>query len=280
MMGTAYDLCADEEQRAAIRAHVDGIIGGIIDHEYKLIDPQDGEVTSHGNFDPLYVNWWVEGLLGDGGIRSTEIIGAINLAWHVTGKEKYLVAKEELLVEHDYGANIANMGNPEVFPFCAGSGDCDELGMQAFVTLLRYEWDPQLYATWLGAWNQHYDHLRLQEDSFWDLINGMLGGNNLDLQHTVRFFERYPVDMIRFIMHNQARKDSIPAPDYYLIKDSKAGYVVRSDNHIFPADERPNIRHNTPQYPFNGGWGAGMELDPADILYAWWLGRYYGLIEP
>jgi hypothetical protein len=33
MMGQAYDYCADEEQKQAIIEHVDGIIGGIIEHK-------------------------------------------------------------------------------------------------------------------------------------------------------------------------------------------------------------------------------------------------------
>ncbi len=55
MMGHAHDLCADEEQRAAIRAHVDGIVGGLVENGYRLLD-LDGEVTTYGQFDPDYVN--------------------------------------------------------------------------------------------------------------------------------------------------------------------------------------------------------------------------------
>ena len=132
MMGLAHDLCADDTQKAAIVAHIDGIVGGLVDNGYKLIDPQDGEPTKFGQFDPLYVNWWVEGQWGDGGRRSAQILGAINLAHYLTGKQKYLDARAFLMGENHYGENIDHVGDAKIYSFCAGSGDCDELGMQAF----------------------------------------------------------------------------------------------------------------------------------------------------
>ena len=278
MMGHAYDLCADEEQKQAIVEHVDGIIGGIIDNGYRLIDPQDNECTSHGQFDPHYVNRSISGTFADGGRRSAQMLGAINLAYYLTGKRKYLEAKRELIGEHHYDRNVMSIGDVFQYPFCAGSGDCDELAFQAFVPLVRYEWDPVLREKWMTGWRRLYKHLIDQEDAFWDVANAVFEGENIDFFHSKRWYRRYPTDLVRWVIHNEARIDAVPPPLYYLVKEPQADYRVRSDGHIFPADERPNQRHNTPQFRFSGGWSPLREMDGGDALFPYWYGRYYGFI--
>lgn len=279
MMGMAYDLCADDSQKEAIRAHIDGIVGGLVDNGYRLVDPQDGQPTSYGQFDPQYVNWWVEGQWGDGGRRSAQILGALNLAHYLTGKQKYLDAKAYLMGEQHYAENIDKVGDAAIYPFCAGNGDCDELGMQAFYALIRYEPNPLLRARWQKAWQQLYQSLHTQQDALWELSNVFLGGSTPDLSLALRWFHNYPTDLIRFVMRNESRIDAVAAPAYYLTKDKKAAYVMRSDGQIFPGDERPNDRHNTNQFVLNGGLGAGIEMDSADVLFAYWMGRYYGYVQ-
>ena len=279
-MGHAYDLCADDDQKAAIADHVAGIVGGLMDHGWTLLDPQDMEPTSYGQFEPFYVNDWPAGAWADGGRRSAQILGALNLAWYLTGEQRFLDGKAELIGEHHYDENVANVGDAEIYPFCAGSGDCDELALQAFMPLLRYETDPALRAKWMTGWRRMWDHLRLQEDLYWEITNAVYEGGDSDLGAGMGWFRRYPTDLIRFPMHNGVRRDLVSAPDYYLVKDPDVAYFVRSDGHIVPPDERPNDRHNTPQYRLDGGWGANREMDDADVLYTYWMGRYYGLIAP
>ena len=158
MMAHAYDLCADADQQAAIRQHVSRIIGGIIDNGYQLNDI-DGECTTYGQFDPFYVNEWVEGAFGDGGRRSAQILAALSLAYYMTGDEKFMDAKRYLMDEHHYGDNVVRESE---YQYRKGSGDGDELGTQAFFVLLRYESDPELRAKWLEGWRRSYGNTRLQ----------------------------------------------------------------------------------------------------------------------
>ncbi len=283
MMGQAYDYCADDEQKEAIAAHVDGIIGGIVENGYMLFDPQDGKCTKYGQFDPFYVNDWFDGSVGDGGRRSAQMLGALNLAYYLTGKQKYLDAKEELMSEYHYDLNISNIADAEIYPFCAGSGDCDELAMQAFWPLLRYEWDPALREQWMIGWNRLYSQLVTQEDIFWDITNAAFGGEmDYDFTNGKRWYRRYPTDLVRWNIRNQGKRlDVGSVPAYYMVKEENPNYFKRADDHIFPGDERPNIRHNGPQFQFSGGWGSLRELDGGDALWPYWLGRYYGFIaEP
>lgn len=277
MMGHAYDYCADEEQKQAIVEHVDGIIGGIVDNGYALIDPQDGECTSYGQFDPWYMK--IIGAVADGGRRSAQIIGALNFAYYLTGKQKYMDAKQELIEEHGYDDYIANLGDGEVYPFCGGNPDCDELALQAYFPLLRYEHDAELRAKWLTGWNRLYSHLVTQEDAYWEFANAYLGGDNIDLSNSFRWLRRYPTDMVRWTIKNEARQDIVPPPEYYLLREKRDDFKLRSDGHIFPTDERPSARHNATQFGYLGGSGGYRELDGGSALFTYWLGRFYGFIS-
>ncbi len=270
MMGHAYDLCADDEQKQRIEQHVDNIVGGLVDHGYQLYDI-DGEVTSYGQLDPEYVNG-LAGKYADGGRRSAQMIANLTLAQYMTGDPKYDEAKKYLMEEHNYDENIIHESEP---PFRKGVGDGDELATQAFFVLLRYEQDPELRAKWLEGWNKSYSNMRLQEAAMWDIINASLGGDDPDFFNATRWLKLVPMDLIRWIIHNDQRLDTKKPPEYYANHDNRQ---MRSDDHILPPDERPNIRHNAPQYQFQGGWTAYRELDGADVLFSYWLARYYEFI--
>lgn len=273
MMGHAYDVCADEDQRTAIAAHVDGIIGGIVDNGYRLVD-LDGEVTSYGQFDPSYVNEPLLGQLADGGRRSVQMLAAIDLAYYMTGKQKYLDAKRELIEEHHYDVNVVHECEA---PLRQGtrSGDGNELGTQAFFVLLRYEQDPALREMWLSGWRNTYSNILPQQGALWDITNGVLGGDDPQFDNTGRWLRLAPMDMIRWNQHNSHRQDLAPAPDFYA-DDAR----IRSDGRILPYDERRCDRWNTDQYRVDGGMGAWTEMDGADVLMPYWTGRYYGFIVP
>lgn len=271
MMGHAYDLCADEEQQERIRAHVDGIVGGLVDNDFQLID-LDGEVTTYGQFDPVYVNEEVSGRYGDGGLRSVQMLANLTLAHYLTQDQRYLDAKDLLIAEHHYDENAVNESD---YPFRAGqgTGDGNELVTQAFVPLLRYEFDPELRLTWIQAWRNTYDKMKAQQGALWDLVNGLVAGDNPDSAFAGRWLQTAPMDMIRWHIHNQNRLDLVPAPDYY-----ESDRRIRSDGFIVPYDERPNDRWNTDQFKVNGGLGPYIEMDGADVLLPYWMGRYYRLI--
>ncbi len=288
MMGPAYDLCADETQKHAIAAHVSNIIGGIIDHGYQLWKPT-GECTTYGQFDPEYVNFF--GLFGDGGQRSAQMLAGLNLAIYMTqdqestmvGKindlppsQKFRDAKTFLMNDDNhYDDNVLTSTEP---PGRHGNGDGDELSTQAFFILVQYESDAALKAKWLDGWNRLYHYLNMQQSAVWDAVQGVITGTVPDMSTPERWFRLYPLDLIRWTMHNSHRLDLIPAPQFYLDKDPLRR--MRSDGRIVPSDERPNDRHNTCQFVMDGGWGDNVEMDAADVLAAYWMSRYYDFILP
>jgi hypothetical protein len=272
MMAYAYDMCADETQKQAIRDHMSNIVGGIIDHGYQIWKP-NGECTTYGAYDPFYVN--SIGMLGDGGQLSTQILASITLAYYMTGDQKFLDAKNYLINEHHYDENVVHESEP---PGRQGTGDGDELSTQGFIVLMRYETDPALYAKWLDGWQRTYSHQRQQQAALWDVINGVVGGETPEYFYTARWLKLTPMDLIRWNLHNSHRQDLVPAPEYYMKRC--ADCTARSDGYIIPPDERRNDRFNTNQYMTDGGWGSNIEMDGAEVIASYWMARYYGFIVP
>ena len=271
MMGHAYDLCADENQKKRIREHIAGIVGGIIDHGYQLIDPVTGKVTTYGQFDPKYVNENPSGEFGDGGVRSAEIIAGLDLAYYMTRDERFMNAKKELMQKYHYDDNIENTWD---HPFHKGNSDGDEMGTEAFFVLLRYEQDTKLRDRWYKGWRKTYENtLKYHQGAWWDMVNAVVGAPDYNIEVVARWLRLAPVDMIRWNMHNSHRKDIVPPPiDYY--KDA----AIRSDGYIIPYNERRCDRWNTDQFRIDGGMNGEIEMDAADVLAPYWMARYYGFI--
>jgi hypothetical protein len=271
MMGHAYDLCADEPQKQRIRDHVAGIVGGIVDHGYKLFRHDDSQETTYGQLDPAYVHG-IAGQVADGGVRAAEMLAALDLAHHLTGEDRFLDAKRSLVTDHQYDEAAESMWD---HPLLQGDDDLHEMGTEAWFSLLRYETDPALRAKWQRGWQKvHAGTFRDQQAAWWDLVDAVVGEPRDDFDAALRWLRLAPVDMIRWDLHGSQRRDLVPAP-----KPAKKG-SWRSDGRIVPYDERPCDRWNTSQYKIDGGFGGVIEMDGADVLASYWMGRYYGLIVP
>lgn len=270
MMGPAYDLCATPDQQQAIRDHVAGIAGGIVDHGYQLWDPLTNAVTTYGQFDPYYVNQHPGGFLGDGGRRSAQMLGIVTTAYALTGEQRFLDAQRELIEVHHYGENAIDI---EGYPIMWGNGDGNELGTQGYWALLRYETDPELLALWRTGWTAFFHRLDVQQGAMWDLSNHVLGGDmGPQIERFARWLRLAPVDMIRWNVVNSNRHDLVKAPNWF--KDG----MLRSDGTIIPYDERRNDRWNTDQFRVDGGMDGMIEMDGADVLMPYWAARYYGVV--
>jgi hypothetical protein len=270
MMGEAYDLCADEAQRERIRKHIAGIIGGIADHGWQLVD-LDGAVTTYGQFDPHYVQETLPGIVGDGGLRAAQILAGLTLAHYLTGESRFAEAKDLLIREHGYdqevlnelerGARRAHMDN-------------DEMAVWAFNVLLRYEPDPDRYALWRESWEHEWEaKFDDEQAAWWDVVHGMNGGA-IDPERIRRWLQLAPVDMIRWNVDNSGRRDLVRAPKTYFTSEGR----MRSDGKIVPYDERPTNRWNTDSFHVDGGLDGWIEMDGADALAPYWIARDYGWI--
>lgn len=274
MMGPAYDLCADEGQRGRIRQHVSRVVGGLVDHDYQLVD-LDGEVTTYGQFDPGFCNNFLI-LESDGGRRSLAMLAGLELAFYMTGEPRFLDAKAYLMAEHHYGENADGEAGG-LFRGGSYSGDNDELSVQSWFTLIRVEHDPALRARWLEGWRKNYANTRTQQAAWWNLAHAVLTGEAglVDLGRALRWLRLAPVDMIRWNVRGLHRQDLAPPPAFY----EQSGHM-RSDGRILPYDERPCDRWNTDQFKLDHGADGWTEMDGADVLAPYWMARFHGFIVP
>lgn len=273
MMGHLYDHCADDTQKQQIREHIAGIVGGIVDHGYQLVD-LDGLVTTYGQFDPKYVKESIPGIFGDGGLRAAEILAGLTLAHYLTGEERFHEAKRFLIDEYGYDEE-AKMELERVAR--RAQMDNDDMAVWSFNVLLRYEPDPALYAKWVEGWQHEWDvKLQHQQAAWWDIMHVTNGANDFDARRIRDWLRSAPVDMIRWNMDNSERKDvGRPKPEDYF--EQSGG--MRSDGSIVPYDERPTNRWNTDSFRTEGGFDGYVEMDGADVLAPYWMARYYGFIR-
>jgi hypothetical protein len=273
MMGHAYDLCADDAQKAAIRRHMVRIAGGIMDHAWQLIDPITGEVTTYGQFDPDYVTVNVVGKFGDGGVRAAMALEGLTMAYYMTGEKRFMDGKDYLIKVHGYDKEAQTMWD---HPFHQGNNDGNEMGTYAWFGLIRYEQDPKLRAKWADGWYREWVNvLKPQQAAWWIMAAAVMGSDDYDLEEAARWMKLTPVDMIRWQVTNSNRLDLVKAPAPY----DKDG-AIRSDGRIIPYDERRNDRWNTDQFRVDGGMGGMIEMDGADAYCPYWMGRWYGFIVP
>lgn len=275
MMAMAWEFCADESQRQRIADHLRGIVGGLIDHGYRLIDPVTGEVTTYGQLDPEYVNEWIAGVYGDGGLRAAILLAGLQVAWLATGEDRFLRARWSLIEDHGYADAAEREILHEVRPY---SMDNDEMSSWTWWTLLRYEIDPWLRERWKVGFSGVYDvKLRQQQAALWALVRATTGFDDPDLVRDLRgWLRRAPVDMIRWDMHNSHRRDVVPIERPF----DPAGGGLRSDGRPIPYDERRCDRFNTDQYRLDGGMGGMVEMDGAEVLLCYWMARLFGILVP
>lgn len=275
MMAMAYEFCADEAQKEGIRAHMAGILGGLIDHGFQLWDPITMAVTTYGQLDPEYVNEWIGGVYGDGGLRAAILLSGLTATYWMTGDSRFAEAKRLLIEEHGYAVAAETEIDHEVRPL---SNDNDEMSSWAWWTLLRYETDPVLRARWERGFSGVYDvKLKMQQAGWWGLARATTGFTDMDVQRDVRRWLRVaPVDMIRWDMHNSHRKDVVRVEEPF----DGSGGGMRTDGRPLPYDERRTDRFNTDQYRLDGGMGGTIEMDGAEVLMTYWMSRLFGFLEP
>jgi hypothetical protein len=275
MLAFAHEFCADADQQQRIATHMSGLMGGIIDHGYQLWDPITMEVTTYGQLDPEYVNVWIGGAYGDGGLRAAILLSGLTTTYWMTGDERFAEAKRFLIEENGYADAADTEILHEVRPL---SNDNDEMSSWAWWTLLRYETDPALRTRWEKGWSGVWDvKLKMQQAGWWGVARAVTGFTDTDLDVDVlRWLRLAPVDMIRWDQHNSHRKDIVQVQKPF---DGKGG-GMRTDGRPLPYDERRTDRFNTDQYRLDGGMGAMYEQDGAEVLMVYWKARLFGLIEP
>ncbi|MBM1105139.1 hypothetical protein JQC67_03200 [Aurantibacter crassamenti] len=230
-VGTFWELCADENYKTQAAGLLDRFIGRVVDDNFKLTD-LDGKMTLWGNFCPD---------LPHQELNSLEMLAALKVTHHITGKERYNAAYHMLIDRYNYDDHQIN--SKILFPEEWRNVGDDYHAARSLYMIMRYEKDPSLLLKYKMNLNRHwYDWKDMEFD-----------------------FE----SSIWFIMVYQVLTDeNIMTEERQLAIKNMWGF------------ERKTKEYNVPQKDGTfKKIKSEEEGTAAAMIRNYWFGRYYGLID-
>jgi hypothetical protein len=266
----------DEKQRVA--TFIDKILTHIIDNNYYFIDA-DGKPTLWGRWNPEYINSFPK-TVGDRRLGSTTIIAGLELAYKLTGKEKYKTEAFKLMNQYGYLENIQlpyeNIGPTKgVIHLGVDLGDGgwnhsdDEMAFLTYWVLYRYAFDANLKSKFADAIRDHWNIEKPEKNPVWNLITyGTIGV--MDKPSTIWSMREFPMDLVRWKVKNSDRKDIERLPPNFRNQTTKE---------LLPPGELPMHRHNANSFTLDGGDNGMSELAGDEYLLPYWMARYLKVID-
>jgi hypothetical protein len=272
-----FDLAADAEQKKMIAYDVDRLMTHVLDNHYRIID-LSGKVTQYGHIgvdpDPSRDSYYANG--GDSELRRY-ITGAewhpglraslmslpdLLIAYHVTGKQRYIDEYRKVIARFAGNAELAGDARPYSLERIARVNHSSEgQAYEALVNLFRYEKDLTLldrYEKWLtDLWDLNW----MEGNSLYTFMTlemlkargrpvagraAVVGDFLSTLPHTresldlsIDTLRRYPVDRVLHPVMNS----------------------IRTDIEMSPFPDRGNGKQAAKPVP--------MDVRPLDNEYAW-----------
>jgi len=283
-----YDLCAkDDAERAEVAEHAAALARYIVEGGFTLRD-LDGQPTTFGHWEPERVAITVDGLencglehpldlcleaeYGGGWLNATEILGHLLAAWHMTGDRTFHEAYDRLVREYRYDEVVTwsrkaiTVNNPRT----ANHSD-HELAMLAYMTLTRYEPDPDRRQRYLEGLRGLYDYERPERQPLWAAIVALAEAGVADLPGAVRTLREMPMDHRDVRVDNRHRRDAK--------EDVVDRFEDRQWDRVFPYDEIHLMWWNSNPYRMADGSSPRVRQSPMPFLLAYWAGRYAGTLQ-
>ena len=286
-----YDLVADSEaEKAQVREIVRANMDHLIQHDFALHDHAGR--TRWGVYGPTDLNQdpdWFE----ERGLKSISILSYLNVAYHITGDEKYRSIAAELRDKHSYHINA--MWPKYQRGLGSGNQSDDEMAFMSFYNLIKYEPDPELKrlytASFANSWRQEEPEMNpFFNFCFAAVANGVQFENNwgtFDLSPWSSWFadsidtlKRFPLDRFDWRHTNHHRTDIVPLPDHSadVFEGQVRGRGYRTNGKVIPVDERYFNHWNHSPWQLDTG-GAGRTLGTGAVFtLPYYMGLYHGFI--
>jgi hypothetical protein len=269
-------VATNATERARIAANFVPIVDHILAHDLYLIDV-DGKPTLWGRWNPEYVNWFPL-TIHDRQLNSAELTASLQLAYAMTGNPRYRDKAFEMFTRHGYLTNILSSlklvaPTPGYIHLGNNMGDewnhsDDELSFFTYWPLLRFAFNEDLRAKYLGLVQEHLGIEAPERYPIWNFIAAACGVRNVDAAGSVWTLRGAPLDTIAWRMINSHRQDVTKLPPNFMGRELKE---------LLPPGERLIARINT--QPFILDQGDNTTDFPGDeFLLGYWLGRYVGAI--
>ena len=253
----------------ALRKRIAGIVGSIathiLDHRLYLVDI-GGKPTTWGRWNPEYVNQPIIG--GDRRLNSIEILSFLQLAYSLTGSERFKDAFYDLVNKNGYAENTTKW-LPD--PMGEWNHSDDELYWLSYYNLIRCCFDDKLKPTFLASARKHYEVTKRKRNPVWNFIYGGVTGEAIDLDGSMWILREYPLDSRDWRTVNSHRGD---------IKVERRPDAEPEAVPQLPPDERRIQKWNGNEMNVDGGGDGQSGESGAEYLLPYWMGRYYGYISP
>ncbi|MEO5997759.1 MAG: hypothetical protein ABIN89_13550 [Chitinophagaceae bacterium] len=280
VFGAIAELIDDADLKSRAIRLIDTLMQHIVEHDFYLID-WDGKPTRWGRWNPEYVNA-MPVMVGDRKITSSNIIAMLQTAFHFTHKKIYKDKAFELIQKYGYLQNLMRPmksiaeapGESDTLSKLLSSGwnhSDDEMYFLGYWGLYRYALNDTLKAKFRSSIIDHWEAERPEKEAAWNIVTAMTGIKDFDLEESIGYLQRYPLDLINWRVTNSQRKD------IEFIAHNFRGQTIKE---VLPPDESPIKRHNANLFTLDGGSNGRSENSAGDIwLLPYWMGRYFGVIS-
>ncbi|UZD23913.1 hypothetical protein [Algoriphagus halophytocola] len=278
--GVLAEIVEDDWVKSKSIELIDTLMSHILSHDLYLYD-YDGKPTQWGKWNPDYVNNFPPEV-GDRKLNSSNIIGMLQTAYHFTGKEKYKKKAFELMDEFGYMENlmrpmaVIGQAGEESDSYSqmlseAWNHSDDEMYFVGYWGLYRYAFNPELKRKYKEAILDHWQAERPEKDALWNIMTAMVQPEKFDLEESIWFLQKHPLDLIHWNVKNSHRKD---------IELLDQNFRRQSTTQVLPPSETRIARHNANRFTLDSERGGRSAYSPGDIwLLPYWMGRYLGVIE-
>lgn len=256
----------DPAEREKCIAQVRALTDYIVDNGYQLLD-WDGERTRWGFWSPELLNNRPRHFL-ESGLNSLQMLSFLKTTYYITGDEKYQERYMNLIMEHNYLANV--LLEKKVYPDSNNHSD-NQLGYVAWYPILQIEQDPEIRHQLHKAVRRHYKTINRDGSSFFYFVTATIDPEYVDLEAAVENLKGISTDRRLWRQENSRRADLIYDPR--VDRFGKKQLLT-----VLPGDERCFERWNgNPYLPDDGSTGAREDAG-SDYLLPYWMGRFHGFI--
>lgn len=271
----AYDLIADDEEKAMIAADVAALVGHILANDLRIIG-YDGKVTTWGKYFPAYTRFEP--------LNALLLLQALKVAHHVTGEARFGDAYRKWAIDEGYAERSlrARKSLNPLFRGAVNHSD-DVLLFLGYEPLLRYEEDPVLRDLYLESYRRswegpgRYPGMKGEANPLYAFLAAKYLGDTSEVAAAIDTLRWFPFD-IKWNRDTIARYEE----KFSVTFDPAIQSPEPAQGQAIPIDRREKTWSTWVQDPYNSPGSRdrdeGIEYNGHDYLIGYWLGRHYEMI--
>lgn len=270
-------IAKTDAEKKRVANFIDAIMTHILDNNYYFIDI-DGKPTKWGRWNPEYVNAYAP-YVSDRKLNSAHLVAGLQLAYSLTGKERYKEEAFKMMEKHGYLDNIMIpmktiqrttefVHQTEVMGDTWNHSD-DEMSFITYYVLAKYPFNETLRKKYEWVARDHWEIEKPERDALWNMLTYGVSGD-IDQESTLWHLREYCTDLDRYTTKNSHRKDLVFLP---------ANFREQTTKDLILPGEREMHRHNTNPFALDSNGGGGNRLAGDEYLLPYWMARYFKIIQ-